>query len=88
LFICWLTKAGDLPRPGQPVKLEGLGAYTPKIDLAGALGVGHRADTALKKGVNAPGKLQAEIENRENIGQSSDDLLALWNADHPDDPVV
>jgi len=72
---------------GQPVKLEGLGTYTPKIDLAGTFGVGHRADTALKKGINTPGKFQADIENRENIGKSGDDLAAMWNEAHPDDPV-
>jgi len=72
---------------GQPVKLEGLGTYTPKIDLEGAVGVGHRADNALKKGLNAPGKFKGEVENRENIGKTSDDLVAMWNEAHPDDPV-
>jgi hypothetical protein len=36
---------------GQPVQLpsrccaEGLGTYTPSVDLSGKIGVGHRADT-------------------------------------------
>lgn len=72
---------------GQPVKLEGLGTYSPKVDLEGTFGVGHRADVAIKKSLNAPGKFQADIENQENIGRTSDDLVAMWNEAHPDDPV-
>ncbi len=74
-------------RQGRPVKLEGLGIYSPSIDLAGALKVGHRADTALTKALNTGAAYRGEVENRENIGKSSDDLLALWSAQHPDDPV-
>ena len=44
-------------RLGRAVKIEGLGAYTPGIDLEGA------------------------------FGKSTDDLVALWNGTHPDDPV-
>lgn len=73
---------------GQAVKLEGLGTYTPKIDLDGTMGVGHRADIKIKNSFNAPGAFQGEIENRENIGKTSDDLVAMWNEAHPDDPVV
>jgi hypothetical protein len=73
---------------GQPVKLEGLGTYTPVIQLDGDFKVGHRADVALKRGLNTPGEFQGEIENRENIGKSSDEIIAMWNEDHPDDPVA
>jgi len=59
---------------GRPVKLEGLGTYTPTIDLAGEFSVGHRADTHLKNAFNAPGDFQGEIENRENIGVTGDEL--------------
>jgi len=27
------------------------------------------------------------IMNRKNIGKSADELVALWNETHPDDPV-
>ncbi len=75
-------------RRGQPVKLEGLGTYTPTVGLDGVFDVGYRADSALKNGLNEPGSFRGEIENRENIGKSSDDLIALWNQAHPDDPVA
>jgi len=73
---------------GQPVQLEGLGTYTPTIDLDGVIGVGHRADTHIKGHLNAPGAFKGEIERRENIGKSGDDLVATWNADYPDDSVA
>ena len=43
-------------RRGQSVKLEGLGTYTPTIQLDGTFGVGHRADVALKNGMNVGGE--------------------------------
>ncbi|MBL7065833.1 MAG: hypothetical protein ISS49_16780 [Anaerolineae bacterium] len=49
---------------------------------------GHRLDTALKNRLNAPGAFRGEIENRDMIGKTADDLVARWNAEHPDVPVV
>jgi hypothetical protein len=73
---------------GQAVQLEGLGTYTPSIEVDGTLGVGHRADMYLKHRLNAPGVFKGEIQNRENIGKTTAELVALWNADHPNDPVA
>jgi hypothetical protein len=73
---------------GQPVQLEGLGTYTPKLDLTGEIGVGHRADVNIKYRLNDAGAFKAEIDNRETIGKSGDDLVAKWNADNPDDLVA
>ena len=72
---------------GQPVQLEGLGTYSPKISLDGTFGIGHRADTALKNGMNQPGAFKGQIDNNKNVGKTSDELVAMWNAEHPDDPV-
>jgi hypothetical protein len=43
---------------------------------------------AALKFINAPGAFKGEIQNRENIGKTTAELVALWNADHPNDPVV
>ena len=75
-------------RQGQGVKIEDLGIYFPKIGLDGVFGVGHRADKALKNAINAPGSFTGDIENRANIGKTAGELVALWNEEHPDDPVV
>ena len=73
---------------GQPVQMEGLGVYTPRIDLTGEIGLGHRADVNIKSRLNEAGAFKAEIDNRESIGKSGDDLVARWNAENPDDLVI
>jgi len=75
-------------RQGQAVKLDGLGTYTPKISLDGTLGVAHRTDIYIKNHVNVPGEFSGHIENAENIGQTSEELIDRWNEEHPEDPVA
>ena len=72
---------------GQAVKLEGVGIFTPSIDLDGKLDVGFRLDTSVDGALNETGAFSGEIVNRENIGKSSADLKALWNAAHPEDLI-
>jgi hypothetical protein len=73
---------------GRPVKLEGLGIYSAGIALDGTFTVGHRPDKHLKAKLNAPGAFEGEISNREYVGMTGDELVALWNEKHPEDPVV
>jgi hypothetical protein len=75
-------------RAGRGVKLEGLGTYLPNIQLDGGFDVQHRLDPAIKDGLNAPGTFTGVITNRQHIGKTADELVALWNAEHPDDPVA
>lgn len=51
---------------GQPVKLEGLGTYTPTVKLDGKFGVGHRADSHIKRQLNIPGEFDGDIKHRPN----------------------
>jgi nucleoid DNA-binding protein len=74
-------------RQGRAVKLEGLGTYTPSVDLEGQIKVSHRADSHLKRELN-DGDFRGDIERRENVGKTSDDLVTMWNDDNPDDPVA
>jgi len=39
------------------------------------------------RALNAEGAFRGHLVHGENVGKSSDDLVALWNRDHPDDPV-
>jgi hypothetical protein len=64
-----------------------LGSYLPNIRLDGTLDVQHRLDWGLRRDLNR-GKFQGRILNRRNIGKTLDELVALWNAAHPDDPVI
>jgi len=75
-------------RSGRGVKLEGLGTYLPNIQLDGTFDVQHRLDRDVKNSLNVPGTFTGVIRSRENIGKTADELVALWNAAHPDDPVT
>jgi hypothetical protein len=72
---------------GEGVKLEGLGIYQPKIDLAGKFSIRHIVDTEIVNALNAGGSFSGEIINRENIGKTPDDLVELWNKENPADIV-
>jgi hypothetical protein len=71
---------------GRGVKLEGLGTYLPNINYRGELDAAHRLDRRLKRELNN-GSFSGKIRNKKNIGKSAAEVIALWNAEHPDDPV-
>jgi nucleoid DNA-binding protein len=73
-------------RAGQAVKIEGLGTFTPSI-REGHLDINYRPDSELRRQLNHLHKLHAKIVNKDNLGKSADGLVALWNQEHPDDPV-
>jgi hypothetical protein len=74
-------------RAGRAVKVEGLGTWTPTIGLDGTLDIQYRPDPAFSYGLNVPGVFSGTVINRENIGKTSDELVARWNEENPDDPV-
>jgi len=77
----------EICRSGRAVKVEGLGIFSPSIDLRGKVTISFRPDPAFANGLNAPGLFSGSILNRENIGKSSDDLVAMWNEAYPEDLV-
>lgn len=74
-------------RVGRPVKLPGLGTYSPGIKMDGTIRVGHRSDSGLKKRLNDSDGFEGTVLNNEHVGKSLDDLVELWNTEHPDDLV-
>ncbi len=72
---------------GRSVKLEGLGCYTPKINLKGKIDVTNRIPPEFKAELNESHAFKGEIINRDMIGKTVGEIIALWNKDHPDDPV-
>lgn len=74
-------------RDGTPVRLPGVGTFTPSMDRAGVLNINFRADVTLKARLNDQGKYTGEILNRENIGITNEDLKRIWDSDHPDNPL-
>lgn len=78
----------EFNRSGRAVKVEGLGIFSPSIDLDGALSIIFRPDPALNHGINIPGTFSGTILNRENIGKTSGDLVARWNEEHPEELIA
>jgi hypothetical protein len=72
---------------GDAVKFDGLGTFTPTIRMDGELDILFRPDPAMLRDLNDPSKFTATILNRANIGKSANELVAQWNAEHPEDPL-
>jgi len=75
-------------RAGRAVKVDGLGTFTPTMDLEGYFAVSFRPDPAMNYGLNIPGIFSGTIVNREFIGKTSDELVAKWNEEHAEDQVA
>ncbi len=72
---------------GRPVH-TGVAIFTPSIDLDGDVEIKIKLDQRLLNAVNANGAYNGRTINAENIGKTSDELVMMWNTDHPEDPVV
>jgi hypothetical protein len=75
-----------LLKEGRPVH-TGVAIFTPSIDLEGNLSVSVRLDKRILAALNASGAFTGRINNPENIGMTSQELAALWNEAHPDNPI-
>jgi hypothetical protein len=75
-------------RSGRAVKVEGLGTFSLSIDLEGSFSISFRPDPAFANGLNMPGMFSGRIVNRENIGKTSQELVQIWNEEHPEDPIA
>jgi hypothetical protein len=78
----------EFNRAGRAVKANGLGTFSPSIDLEGNLSISFRPDPAFANGLNVPGIFTGKVINRENIGKTSEELVTKWNEAYPEDPVV
>jgi hypothetical protein len=74
-------------KQGTPVKISGVGIFRPSINRDGKFNIHLRADTALKKGINAPDAYSGTVLNKDHIGLDDAGYKALWDEDHPDDPL-
>lgn len=74
-------------KSGTPVKLPGIGIFSPTVDGKGKHRVGFRPDPSLAKALNAPDGYTGRMKNGKNIGLDRAGYKALWDADHPSDPL-
>jgi hypothetical protein len=62
--------------------------YKPVVDLKGKLSIRVRVNPRLTHAINVPGAFRGSFENAENFGLTVAELIAMWNTEHPTDPVV
>jgi hypothetical protein len=74
-------------RRGTPVKLAGLGVFSPSINRNGKYRINVRVDPKLVKDINADDSFNKRVTNRDTIGLDNDGFKVLWDAEHPDDPL-
>ena len=72
---------------GRPVR-TGTAIYTLSIGLDGSYKVNVRADKHITRAVNQERAFRSHIVNAKNIGKTSDELVAMWNEEHPDDTIT
>jgi hypothetical protein len=78
----------EICHSGRAVKVEGLGRFMPCMDLEGNLTISFKPDPTFSEGLKSKGTFQGEVLNREHIGLTGDELVQMWNDNHPEDPVV
>ncbi|MGD9100669.1 MAG: hypothetical protein PVF45_09335, partial [Anaerolineae bacterium] len=76
----------DLLLDGRPVH-TGVAIYTLDIGLDGTYRVSVKVDKRITVAVNVKDAFRGTIANAENIGKTSDELVEMWNEDHPDDLI-
>lgn len=76
-----------LLKEGRPVH-SGNAIYTPSINLNGEIDVSVKIDKSITSALNADGAFSGKVTRAENIGKTLEELIALWNADHPEDPIT
>ncbi|MBI5932248.1 MAG: hypothetical protein HY867_00965 [Chloroflexi bacterium] len=64
-------------KDGIPVKLPGVGTFTPSVEGDGTYNIGFRADTELKNGINDTNAYQGEVKNRDRIGWTREQYKEL-----------
>ena len=74
-------------RQGIPVKLPGVGTFSPSIDRHGKIKINLRVDPALKRSINNLDTYTGRIKNKQRINLDNAGYKELWDADHPDDPL-
>lgn len=72
---------------GEAVQLPGIARFEVTVGMDGTLRLKSKPDRGLKRRISELRDFEGEIANREHIGLSSEQPAAMWNAEHPDDPI-
>jgi hypothetical protein len=65
----------------------GVAIFRPSIDAQGNLSVNVRVDKRITGALNVPGAFTGKVSNSANIGKTTDEIVYLWNEEHPEDMI-
>jgi hypothetical protein len=60
---------------GLPVKIEGVGVFSPVIKIDGTFRIGFRFDTIVSKALNVQGAFSGSVVNAANIGMTLEEMI-------------
>jgi hypothetical protein len=74
---------------GETVKLDGFLSVSPNMKVGGTVKLSIRGDRQAVSSLNNPLLwTAAKVLNHANLSKSSDEIVAQWDQEHPDDPVT
>lgn len=73
---------------GTPVKIPGVGTFTPSVNRSAEIRIGFRADAQLKKAMKYGENYTGRMRNRNGAKLDNAALKEKWDAEHPDNLLV
>jgi len=65
----------------------GIAVFRPVIDAQGNLSVNVRVDKRITAALNVPNAFTGKINNNANVGKTTEEIVSMWNEEHPTDPI-
>jgi hypothetical protein len=76
-----------LLKEGRSVR-TGVATFRPTIDAQGNLSVSVRVDKRITAALNVPGAFSGKVTNSANVGKTTDEIVHIWNQEHPEDMII
>ncbi len=74
-------------REGRTVEIPGVGSFQPLLKGDGRIRIRFRPDNEYTIALDDLKRFEGEVINAENVGLSPEEFKALWDAEHPEDPM-
>jgi hypothetical protein len=75
-----------LLKEGRSVR-TGTAIFRPTIDAQGNLSVSVRVDRRIVSALNVPGAFTGKVDNNDNVGKTTREMVEIWNAANPEDQI-
>lgn len=84
----WVRECNTALQRGETVKIDGLLNIAPSMKVGGKVSISNRPDRGAIANLQNPLLWTADkVNNHANLTKDTDQLLAQWDVEHPEDPV-